>query len=116
VEQLAALDHGEARTLQHVADTILHDLIEFTGKNPEVHRLALATRVAELVTVGEGLDQRIERRETQRALEGELREQAMTGHGKPPYCRNWHGQREGRGVPGHRTAKRPACRAAGEPI
>lgn len=60
--------------------------------------------------------QRIERGHPKRTLKGELRKQAMMGHGKPPCCRDWRRQREGRGTPGHRTAKRPACRTAGEPI
>src|SRR3546814_7434033 len=62
------------------------------------------------------LSQRIERGHPKRTLEGELRKQAMMGHGKPPCCRDWRRQREVRGTPGHRTAKRPACRTAGEPI
>src|SRR3546814_7267741 len=78
--------------------------------------VALAAYGAELVALGNGLSQRIERGHPKRTLEGELRKQAMMGHGKPPCCRDWRRQREVRGTPGHRTAKRLACRTAGEPI
>src|SRR3546814_663856 len=116
MEKLAALDDGKARTIQHVADAILHHVCQFTGQNPEMDRVALAAYGAELVALGNGLSQRIERGHPKRTLEGELRKQAMMGHGKPPCCRDWRRQREVRGTPGHRTAKRPACRTAGEPI
>src|SRR3546814_3765547 len=116
MEKLAALDDGKARTIQHVADAILHHVFQFTGQNPEMDRVALAAYGAELVALGNGLSQRIERGHPKRTLEGELRKQAMMGHGKPPCCRDWRRQREVRGTPGHRTAKRPACRTAGEPI
>src|SRR3546814_4186013 len=112
--KLAALDDGKARTIQHVADAILHHVFQFTGQNPEMDRVALAAYGAELVALGNGLSQRIERGHPKRTLEGELRKQAMMGHGKPPCCRDWRRQREVRGTPGHRTAKRPACRTEGE--
>src|SRR3546814_9774571 len=82
----------------------------------EMDRVALAAYGAELVALGNGLSQRIERGYPKRTLEGELRKQAMMGHGKPPCCRDWRRQREVRRTPGYRTAKRPASRTAGEPI
>src|SRR3546814_2682744 len=93
MEKLAALDDGKARTIQHVADAILHHVFQFTGQNPEMDRVALAAYGAELVALGNGLSQRIERGHPKRTLEGELRKQAMMGHGKPPCCRDWRRQR-----------------------
>src|SRR3546814_851129 len=113
MEKLAALDDGKARTIQHVADAILHHVFQFTGQNPEMDRVALAAYGAELVALGNGLSQRIERGHPKRTLEGELRKQAMMGPGKPQCCRDWRRQREVRGTPGHRTAKRPECRTTG---
>src|SRR3546814_7999351 len=113
MEKLAALDDGKARTIQHVADAILHHVFQFTGQNPEMDRVALAAYGAELVALGNGLSQRIERGHPKRTLEGELRKQAMMGHGKTPCCREWRRQREGCGTPGHRPAKRPARRTEG---
>ena len=55
MEKLAAFDDGEARTIQHVSDTILHHVFEFTGKNPEMDRVALAANGAQLVAFGNGL-------------------------------------------------------------
>src|SRR3546814_17198670 len=81
-----------------------------------MERVALAAYGAELVALGNGLSQRIERGHPKRTLEGELRKPAMMGHGKPPCCRDWRRQREVRGTPGHRTATRPACRTAGAPM
>src|SRR3546814_12987112 len=107
MEKLAALDDGKARTIQHVADAILHHVFQFTGQNPEMDRVALAAYGAELVALGNGLSQRIERGHPKRTLEGELRKQAMMGHGKPTCCRDWRRQREVRGTPGQRNATRP---------
>src|SRR3546814_20051205 len=50
-----------SRTIQHVADAILHHVFQFTGQNPEMDRVALAASGAELVALGNGLSQRIER-------------------------------------------------------
>src|SRR3546814_10243910 len=60
LEKLAALDDGKARTIQHVADAILHHVFQFTAQNPEMDRVALAAYGAELVALGNGLSQRIE--------------------------------------------------------
>ena len=54
MEKLAALDDGKARTIQHVADAILHHVFQFTGQNPEMDRVALAAYGAELVALGNG--------------------------------------------------------------
>ena len=59
MEKLAALDDGKARTIQHVSDTILHHVFEFTGKNPEMDRVALAANGAKLIALGDRLGQRI---------------------------------------------------------
>ncbi|MDR6790690.1 hypothetical protein J2Y58_004073 [Sphingomonas sp. BE138] len=81
MEQLTALDDAETGTVENVADAILHDLLELAGENPKVDRVTIATLGAELVALGDGLDQRVQRGHPKRTLEGELREQAMMGHG-----------------------------------
>src|SRR3546814_14472163 len=115
MEKLAALDDGKARTIQHVADAILHHVFQFTGQNPEMDRVAPAAYGADLVALGNGLSQRIERGHPNRTLEGELLKQAMMGHGKPPCCRAWRRQRDVRRPQVHSPAQGPACRTAGEP-
>src|SRR3546814_20370002 len=82
MEKLAALDDGKARTIQHVADAILHHVFQFTGQHPEMDRVALAAYGAELVALGHGPRQRLERGHPKRPREGELSKHAMMGHGK----------------------------------
>src|SRR3546814_13687216 len=104
MEKPPALDDGKARTIQHIADAILHHGFQFTGQNPEMDRAALAAYGAELVALGNGLSQPIERGHPKRTPEGELRKQAMMGHGKPPSFCDWRRQREVRGKLGPLTA------------
>jgi hypothetical protein len=116
MEQLAALDDAETRTIQNVADAILHDLLQLAGENPKVDRVTIAALGAELVALGDGLRQRVQRGHAKRTLEGELREQAMMGHGNLRVA--VIGDDSGRGAerPVIGPRQRPACRAAGEPI
>lgn len=81
MEQLAALDRGNARTIQHVPDAILHDVFKLAGEDPKVKRVTVAALGSELVTVDDSLCQRIDRGHAKRALECELLEQTMMGHG-----------------------------------
>ena len=81
MEQLAALDRGNARTIQHVPDAILHDVFKLAGEDPKVKRVTVAALGSELVTVDDNLCQRIDRGHAKRALECELLEQTMMGHG-----------------------------------
>ena len=116
MEQLAALDDGKTGTVQNVADAILHDLLQLAGENPEVERITIAALGAELVAFSDGLGQRVQRGHAKRTLEGELREQAMVGHGnlRVAVIGDDSGRGAERRVIGPR--ERPACRAAGEPI
>ena len=115
MEQLAALDDGEAGTVENVADAILHDLLQLASENPEVGRVSVATPGTELVALGDSLRQRVQRGQPKRTLEGELREQAMMGHGnlRVAVIGDVSGRGAERRVTGPR--QRPACRAAGEP-
>src|SRR3546814_13928637 len=106
MEKPPALDDGKARTIQHVADAILHHVFQFTGQNPEMDRVALAAYGAELVALGNGLSQRIERGHPKRTPEGEPRKQARMGHGTPPGCPELRLPPGVAGTPGYRTRKR----------
>lgn len=89
--------------------------LQLTGENPEVERVSVATPGAELVTLGDCLGQSVQRGQPKRTLEGELREQAMMGHGNLRVA--VIGDDSGRGAERRVTGprQRPACRATGEP-
>src|SRR3546814_4768532 len=83
MEKLAAPDDGKARTIQHVADAILHHLSQFTGQNPEMDRVAPAAYGADLVAPGKALSQRIEPGLPKRPPEGARRNKALMGQVNP---------------------------------
>ena len=122
---LAALPPAVARD---VGTVVLERLVRELGGvecddfkvAPEPLKATAVTRqFGEPVTVLDELREAMARRAARACQARARRRAARTDDDwtwKPPCCRDWRHRAGGRSAPGRRTAMRPACRAAGEPI